>query len=194
MKLKIKMKIKYLLYLPLVAFGCTSTTVEKVVDSRPLLELSLIKKLSLSDSIYQSQINDIKKDEALSNGKRTITKFIVDTLRFQVNDWHAFIHEINVREWNGEKFIDVELLIPKGIELESDYPQYNSCGVPYIKNKVKDTLSGLNSGDKVIVTGTFMPDENTRQIDFTGNEGNEAQYTFINAKFNFLITDIKKAK
>jgi hypothetical protein len=105
------MTIKPYVVLVFFSIGCTSTINKTtgdtsnsgISDTRPLSELLFIQKLSLCDSVYQSGVNDIQRDEALNEGKQSVIQYVDDTLHFQANEWQAFVNEITIKEFGTIK-------------------------------------------------------------------------------------------
>ncbi|MEZ2338315.1 hypothetical protein AB6735_21880 [Mucilaginibacter sp. RCC_168] len=197
------MKLSRLLFPSFFLLGCNTTPPPaKIVeiDNRPFEEQSLIRKFQLADSLYDEfETNEIKKTETYEKQKTSLIKFITDSLHDEAKQWHAIVHEISVKHWPAD-FIEVTLLIPKGIMPDKDekYPEYSSIvlssGIPLNeKSSVKNSLRELSKGDNVLVSGSFQKSE-AGDIDF-------AAYTdvlshdgdiFTNPKLEFDIKNIVK--
>jgi hypothetical protein len=175
--------------------SCETTPEKTYQDNRPIIEKDFIQKLAYADSDYKSQLNDIKRHDVLDSDKTIISQYIINKLKFKVNNWIGFVDDISVHQLDRENFIEANLLIPKDTVLTGDYPQYNAivltAGVSIKPNKIKEILKNLVKGDKVNFTGIFLPNGD-RIIDFSSNMMVSPDYLFSNPKFDFLIQDIKK--
>ncbi|WDF79661.1 hypothetical protein PQ469_06530 [Mucilaginibacter sp. KACC 22773] len=189
------MKLPYILFLSILLASCDQSYMNKPIDNRPATELSLIKRLSIADSAYDASENEIKKTEAIEKGKSDIAKFIIDTLHSDVKEWPAIVHEIRVVQY-PINYIDVTLLISKGITLDEKYPNFNAvvlnAKVDQTDSVLKNSLKELLRGDTVLVNGFFEKDVN-ENIDFTGYSiGQGDKEAFSNPSFNFTLKKITK--
>ncbi|MBB6108963.1 hypothetical protein [Mucilaginibacter lappiensis] len=189
------MKFQNLLFFSIFLMGCNTTPPVKVIDPRPATELALIKKFHVSDSLFTSESNEIKKKEVYDKQKTELEKFIIDALPAEVKEWHAIVYKIEV-----DDYIEVTLLIPESGSLnENDkYPQYDN--IVLFSNEslndspVKTSLKELSKGDQVLVTGSFEKDEiGNPYLDSNMDDlGNRNGFIFSNPKINFKIKSITK--
>ena len=192
------MKFPKLLFLSIFLMGCDTTPPVKIIDNRPIAELSLIKKFHVADSLYSAEVNEIKKTETRDKQKTELIKFVTDSLHGNAKQWNAFIYSIDVKNWPTD-YIEVTLLIPKGriLDPEEKHPDYNNIVLTSKillndNSPVKSSLKQLLKGDKVLITGTF---EKTKagEIEIDTNMGlpNDG-YIFTNPKLDFKIESIAK--
>lgn len=190
------MKLSNLLIFSVFCIGCNQSFMDKPVDNRPAAELALIKRVGSADSVCDAAINDIKKKEAIDNGKTTLAKFIRDTLHSEVKSWNATIYKMELSRF-ADSTIEVTLLIPnKGMELNEKVLTSNTITLfaktSFSNLSVKNQLAAMQVNDKVLVSGSFEKDE-LGNIDVSTDDIND-NYIFTSLKFNFNIENITKAK
>ncbi|SDP48700.1 hypothetical protein SAMN05428975_1426 [Mucilaginibacter sp. OK268] len=187
------MKISNLLLLSLIIAGCNSAPENKITDNRPATQLALIKKFNTADSLYFYESNDIKKTEALENGKTELIKFITDSLHDDVKQWPAVVHEISVDKLLD--YIDVTLNISKKMGKYEDPSEFKviilHSKVSMSDTTVKNQLKKLLTGDQIFVNGSFEKDDIVGDINFHGNNYDDRDI-FSSPELNFKIKSITK--
>lgn len=195
------MKVSKLLFLPLFFIGCNTSQPVKKIDDRPMDELSFIKKFHVADSLFSSEINDIKKTETYDKQKTELTRFITDSLPKEVKQWHAFVYKIKAESFPTDE-IEVTLLIPQNtfLNTEQKYPELSnivlSSKASLNDSSIKDSLKELLEGDNVLVTGSFEKDDtgNVNLDSNTDDINNKQGFIFSNPKISFQIKSIIKQK
>ena len=149
------MKFFYYLLIPVLLAGCTPPPEARYTDKpMPKSELAFIKKITSSDSVYTSQLNDITKKEFLEKGQKEVASFVLNNRK--IDNWVAIVHKIEAKS-DPAKYIEVDLIIPIGNWREEKYPHFSFpifvSLVDDKPNKTKDALKLLQEGDEVLISG-----------------------------------------
>jgi hypothetical protein len=162
---------------------------ETVKDDRTVQQLSLVKRLSMSDSLYNSEYNDIKKSELFDTEKEKLNSFLLDSLQSSFHKWPVSIYEMKVQSWPS-KYIDVTFMTPLGKVLDDKHPQNYSilihAAVTFDQVSVKDSLASLYPGDKVWISGNFSK-RDTDQIDISSSP---PEFLFNNPEIQADLTRV----
>ncbi|MDB5286984.1 MAG: hypothetical protein JWR05_1933 [Mucilaginibacter sp.] len=191
------MKKYYLIYTIFISIvvGCNEPASTKqnidISDIRPKHQINFIKKLKVADSLYTYESNEIKKAEALDSNKIYIAHYVIDSLKCQIINWHAYIYEMKVNEW-PTKNIEVTMMIPNDMIPDKEFPQYNAVIlrsiVPFDDIKIKKLLKDFQNNDKVLISGNFENND-LREVNY--NFYSSESKIFSNPRFEFKITDIR---
>lgn len=191
------MKNIYFLFLAIILFGCTQDPAKEAtpqaVDSRPKSQLELLKELETLDSVYNEQINVITKKEAVDTGKVIISNFIFEKLNARAENWEAIVLAID----NNGVSDYVKLMFPKQLEFEEKYPELNAVILEdiYLPENIKNKVKLLAKDDKVLVTGSFVKNNTTNEVEIEPNTGlYDYESPFNNPSFLFHIENIKKVE
>ncbi|UOE51397.1 hypothetical protein MTO98_09945 [Mucilaginibacter sp. SMC90] len=184
------MKYSKIFLLSLFFYSCQPTAeTSSIKDDRSVQQLSLIKHLTTSDSLYNSEYNEIKKSELFDTEKEKLNSFILDSLKGSFHKWPVTIYKMNVNDWPS-KYIDVTFMIPLSKVLDAKNPQDYAliihAAVPFDQVSVKDSLASVYPGDKVWISGNFSK-RDTDQIDMSSSP---PEYLFNNPEIQADITRV----
>ncbi|MFS2190207.1 hypothetical protein ACCC92_26265 [Mucilaginibacter sp. Mucisp84] len=182
------MKYSKIFLLSLLFYSCQPVS-ERVKDDRTVQQLSLVKRLSMYDSLYNSEYNEIKKSELFDAEKEKLNSFILDSLKSSFHKWPVTIYKLKVEDWPS-KYIDVTFITPLGKVLDDKNPQNYSilihAAVTFDQISVKDSLANLYNGDKVWISGNFSK-RDTDQIDISSSP---PEFLFNNPEIQVDLTRV----
>lgn len=171
------MKYPKIFLLSLLFYSCQPVS-ETVKDDRTAQQLSLVKRLSISDSLYTAEYNEIKKSELFDTEKEKLNSFLLDSLQSSFHKWPVTIYKMSVEDWPS-KYIDVTFMTPLGKVLDAKSPEYYSilihAAVTFDQVSVKDSLASFYPGNKVWISGNFLK-RDTDQIDVSSSSTSRLFY------------------
>ncbi|WP_374951136.1 hypothetical protein [Mucilaginibacter sp.] len=188
------MKHFYFFLILIFLFGCTPTP-QAIYTKKPMpaSEIAFIKKVTSTDSIFQSQKNDITKNEYLKTGKKKMEDYILKNL--EIKDWVVKVHEITV-DSAAIAYIKVTMFVPIGDWREVKVPEYSFPILTTLladkNSKLKNQIKALEVGDEVYISGKIIKNLSggITIIDYT--EGEREDSIFSNLALDFHLTDIKR--
>ena len=193
-KPKLFMKHLYFLFLVILLASCTPPPEARYTEKpMPASEIAFIKKLTTIDSVFQSQKNEITKNEYLKTGKKELAGYILKNL--DVKDWVVIVKDINV-DSAAISYIKVTMFVPIGNWREKKYPEYSfpifTTLLADKNGKLKDQLKALGAGDEVYITGKIIKNFSGGITVIDHTEGENGNSIFSNLALDFHLTDIKR--
>ncbi len=180
------MKINHLFFALIIAFASCTSVSRQNVENLPDKQIQFVNLIHRHDSIYNGLTNDIGKTEYIDSSRKNIVDFVIYKLR-EVKDWQARLSKLNIIE--SDSMIRAEFLLSNinstdSILLESE--------IPLDSLQLKEQLKTIKVNDKISISGIFISRDvvDLYDIYFTLDE----QRKFKTTKFDFYLTDIKKAQ